>query len=167
MESRVRLRLYIALIGGFTCVLVAAAFLVPWIGIDYFTNGDFSFRTEYSLGFREYPGLEDMSYLMSGLTIMMVLSFVASVNATILFWFGRTESGMIVSAVSAGLLAASATIFYIGVIEAGPLDHFMGYTLLNRTVSVETAPMIGFWILIAAIASQGTQIATQACLKKK
>ena len=79
------MRLYTALLGSLTCALIVATFLVAWYGIDYFMNGDFAYRMEYSLGFRAYPAiLEDMSYLMSGLTIMMVLSLLVSVNATVL-----------------------------------------------------------------------------------
>ncbi|HUV61101.1 MAG TPA: hypothetical protein VMW71_02915 [Thermoplasmata archaeon] len=167
MILREKKQLFVVLIGGFACVLIAATFLVPWYGIDYFRNGEFDYRSEYSLGFERASAYVDLSYLMAGLTFVLVLSLIASVNATILPLLGRTESGKIASVVSAELLLASVFIFYAGVIEAGHLDHFSGYTLLNRTVSVETAPMIGWWILVAAIVSQGAHVTALVCLNRK
>jgi hypothetical protein len=161
-----RRQLYVALPGGIACVLVLATFLVPWYGIDYFRNGDFDYRSEYSLGF-ENSGYVDLDNLMAVLTFMLVLSLIASINAAVLPLFHRTGSGKIASIVSAELLLASAFIFYIGVIEVGHLDHFLGSTLLNRTVSVETAPMIGWWALVAAILSQGAHAAALFYLNRK
>ena len=160
-------RLYATLLGCFTCALVAPTFLVPWYGIDSFWQGDFSHRYEYSLGFDEYHLLEDMSYLMSGLTVVLLMSLTASINAAILPLLGRTESGAIVSAMSAELLVASAIIFYIGTMQAGPLDHFFGTTQLDRSVSVDAAPMVGFWILIGAILFQWSHVGVLTYLSRK
>jgi hypothetical protein len=162
-----REQLYAAIVGGFTCVLITVTFLVPWYSIDYYWQGAFSYRVEYSLGFEEYSGLEDMSRLMSGLTVILSVSLIATISAVVLPLLDRTRSGAIVGSLSSGLLVASAMIFYAGVIEAGPLDYFSGYTQLNRSQSVQTSAMIGAWVLTAAIVSQTIQVAFLAYLIKK
>ncbi len=159
MILRGKRRLYVALLGGLASALVATTFLVPWYGIDYYRNGDYDFRLEYSLGFDEPSRYVDLGGLMMGLVVVMVLSLIASINATILPLFGRIEAGKVASIASAELLLASAVIFYIGAIETGHLDHFSGYTTLNRTVSVETEPLAGWWILVAATIAQTAQVA--------
>jgi hypothetical protein len=138
-------------IGILSCLMIALAFLVPWYGVDYSKNGSFINRVEYS------AGIERMGDLMSKVTIVLLLSLVASVIAVILSYLRRRVSGVIASGLSAGLLLTAGAIFYFGIIDALLLHSFAGYTLLNRTWSVEAAPMLGWWIAATVPAVQGAQ----------
>ncbi|TFG68123.1 MAG: hypothetical protein E4H25_06445 [Methanomassiliicoccus sp.] len=128
------------------------ALIVPWYGADYdyFLGLDRDFREEYSAGLAveyDYPG-DPMGDLMTGVTVVLILSLVASVTATVLSYLGKRAPGIIAAIISAGLLLASAVMFYLGVIDELSLNDFEGYTMLNRSWSVITESMIGWWIAL-------------------
>jgi len=142
---------YAAVIGTFSCVMIALAFFVQWYGVDYSRNGSFSNRVEYA------AGIERMGDLMSKVTVVLLLSLVSSVIAVVLSYLRRRVPGVVACGLSAGLLLAAGAIFYFGIIDALLLDSFAGYTLLNRTLSVEAAPMLGWWIAVTVPIAQGAQ----------
>ena len=103
------------------------------------------------------PSMERVGDLMSKVTIVVTLSLAASIVATVLSYLHRRMSGVIVGMASAGLLVAAGGIFYFGIIDALNLDSFVGWTILNRTLSVEVGPMMGWWLAIAVSAVQSSQ----------
>lgn len=94
---------------------------------------------------------------MSKVTIVLALSLAASIVATVLSYLHRRPSGVIVGLVSAGLLLGAGGIFYFGIIDALNLDSFVGFTLLNRTWSVEAGPMMGWWLAVTVPVVQSAQ----------
>jgi hypothetical protein len=58
---------------------------------------------------------------------------------------------------SAGLLLAAGGIFYFGTIDALNLDSFVGWTILNRTLSVDAGPMMGWWLAVTVPVVQSAQ----------
>jgi hypothetical protein len=150
-------------------VLIALTFLLPWYEGEYSRNGSRAYQDEYGLGdftreisgtetAHEYsPGTERVGDLMSKVTIVLALSLAASIVATVLSYLHRRPSGVIVGLVSAGLLLGAGGIFYFGIIDALNLDSFVGFTLLNRTWSVEAGPMMGWWLAVTVPVVQSAQ----------
>jgi hypothetical protein len=142
--------LHATVIGILSCVMISLTFLVPWYGADYEPFYGGGYRVEYIVG----TGGSD---LMSTVTIVLTLSLVASVIAALLSYLNRRVSGVIAGTFAAGLLLAAAGIFYFGIVDALHLESFAGITLLNRTWSVETAPMLGWWIAAIVPVIQAAQ----------
>lgn len=161
--------LFAVIIGIICCVLIALTFLLPWYEGEYSRNGSRAYQDEYGLGdftreisgtetAHEYsPGTERVGDLMSKVTIVLALSLAASIVATVLSYLHRRPSGVIVGLVSAGLLLGAGGIFYFGIIDALNLDSFVGFTLLNRTWSVEAGPMMGWWLAVTVPVVQSAQ----------
>lgn len=164
------------IIGVICCVMIASTFLLPWYEGEYEMNSSPTYQDEYGLGdftqefsgtetIFEYssenaynsPAMERVGDLMSKLTIVLALSLAASIVATVLSYLHRRASGVIVGMVSAGLLLAAVGIFYFGIIDALNLDSFVGWTILNRTLSVEAGPMIGWWLAMTVSVVQSAQ----------
>jgi hypothetical protein len=164
------------IIGVICCVMIALTFLLPWYEGEYEMNSSPTYQDEYGLGdftqefsgtetIFEYssenaynsPAMERVGDLMSKLTIVLALSLAASIVATVLSYLHRRASGVIVGMVSAGLLLAAVGIFYFGIIDALNLDSFVGWTILNRTLSVEAGPMIGWWLAMTVSVVQSAQ----------
>ena len=158
-------------IGIFSCVMIALTFLVPWYEADYSTWYGFSYRDKYSLRdfTRELSGtettleyspeleMERVGAIMSKVIVVLILSLVASIIAVVLSYLHRRISGVIAGSVSAGLLLMASGIFYFGIIDALNLDSFVGWTLLNRTWTVEVGPMLGWWIAVTIPVVQAAQ----------
>lgn len=164
------------IIGVICCVMIASTFLLPWYEGEYEMNSSPAYQDEYGLGdftqefsgtetTLEYssenaynsPAMERVGNLMSKLTIVLALSLAASIVATVLSYLHRRASGVIAGMVSAGLLLAAVGIFYFGIIDALSLDSFVGWTILNRTLSVEAGPMIGWWSAMTVSVVQSAQ----------
>jgi len=94
---------------------------------------------------------------MSKVIVVLILSLVASIIAVVLSYLHRRISGVIAGSVSAGLLLMASGIFYFGIIDALNLDSFVGWTLLNRTWTVEVGPMLGWWIAVTIPVVQAAQ----------
>jgi len=144
---------YATVIGALSCVMIALAFLVPWYGLDYdyYDGSSLDYRVEYSVG------IEAMGDLMSKVTILLTLSLTASCFAVVLSYLRRRTPGVIAGVLSAGLLLVTGGVFYFGIIDALALNSFTGYSHLNRSWSVENAPMLGWWIAVTVPVVQGAQ----------
>jgi len=164
------------IIGVICCLMIASTFLLPWYEGEYEMNSSPAYQDEYGLGdftqgvsgtetTFEYssenaynsPAMERVGDLMSKLTIVLALSLAASIVATVLSYLHRRASGVILGMVSSGLLLAAVGIFYFGIIDALNLDSFVGWTILNRTLSVEAGPMIGWWLAMTVSVVQSAQ----------
>ena len=151
-------------------------FLLPWYEGEYEWNSSPAYQDKYGLGdftqeflgtetTFEYssenaynsPAMERVGDLMSKLTIVLALSLAASIVATVLSYLHRRASGVTLGMVSSGLLLAAVGIFYFGIIDALNLDSFVGWTILNRTLSVEAGPMIGWWLAMTVSVVQSAQ----------
>jgi hypothetical protein len=141
---------YATVIGILSCLMIALAFLVPWYGADYVPFYGGGHRVEYSFGI----GGSDLRSLM---TIVLTLSFAASIMAAVLSYLRRRVPGVIAGAFSSGLLLTAAGVFYLGIIDTLHLDSFVGAIQLNRTWTVEYAPMLGWWIAAIVPAVQAAQ----------
>ena len=149
-------------IGILSCLMIGLAFIVPWYGVDFSFNSSFAFRVEYSAGIGvEYRFIERMGDLMSLVTVVLTLSLVASIIAAVLSYL-RRAAGVIAGVYSTGFLLSAGVVLCAGAIDAFPLDSFSGLTNLNRTASVETAPMLGWWIAVTVPAVQVAQAAVLA-----
>jgi hypothetical protein len=150
-------------------VAIALTLLVPWYEADYSRNGFPSYQVEYGLGgfsrevsetkttYEYSAGVERVGDLMSKLTVVLVLSLVASIVAVLLSYLNRRISGVIAGSISAGLLLLAGGMFYFEITDALNLDSFVGWTLLNRTWSVEYGPMLGWWLAITVPVVQASQ----------
>jgi len=164
------------IIGVICCVMIAVTFLLPWYEGEYSINSSRAYQDEYGLGdfarkisgtettleyssdyIYDSPGTERVGDLMQKVTIVLALSLAASIVATVLSYLHRRASGVIVGLVSAGLLLAAGGIFYFGIIDALNLDSFVGLTHFNRTLAVETGPMIGWWLAVTVSVVQSAQ----------
>jgi len=149
--------------------MIASIFLLPWYEGKYEMNSSPAYQDEYGLGgftreisgtetTLEYsPGMERVGDLMSMVMIVLVLSLVASIMATVLSFLHRRVSGVIVGMVSSGLLLAAGGIFYFGVIDALNLDSFVGFTHFNRMWAVTTGPLTGWLLTVTASVVQSAQ----------
>ncbi len=141
---------YSTVIGTLSCAMIALAFLVPWYSADYEPFYGGGYRVEYSVGIGE-------SDFRSIVAIVLALSLVASIMAAVLSFLGRRASGVVIGLVSAGLLLAACGVFYFRIIDALNLNSFVWYAHLNRTWTIETGPMLGWWIAAVVPAVQGAQ----------
>lgn len=150
---------YATAIGVIAIAMISLTFLVPWYGVDFSRNGVFSHRAEYSLGVGVEYSLwpEQMGDVMSKVTMIVALSLVLSVIAAALSCLGRRVVGVIAGASSAVLMFMAGVLFYFWTMNAFPLDSFCGYTLVNRTISVEAAPMLAWWLATTVPTVQGAQ----------
>ncbi len=103
--------------------------------------------------------IERMGDLMTNVTFVLVLSLAASILATVLSYLRRRALGVIATVFTAGLLLVAGTIFYLGIMDALDLDSFDGFTQLNRSVTIWSAPMLGWCIVMTVPIVQATALA--------
>jgi hypothetical protein len=157
-------------IGIISCAMIASALFVPWYQVDYHWNSSPRYHDQYGvLGFtrdgtsQDYPSdssskLGLIGGVMELVAVVLTIGLIAAVVATVMSFRHRTVPGVVSGAVSAAFLLLACSIFYFGVVDALGLDGFSGYSAWNKTETLVTAPMIGWWISAVAPMVQGAQV---------
>lgn len=95
---------------------------------------------------------------MGHVAVVLVIALAASVAAGLLSYRFRMKLAVVAGVASVALMALASGLFYFGIMDALSQDKFSGWTNWNKSDTIITGPLIGWWMPLCAVTVQTFQV---------